>query len=185
MSSDPVDVVEFTDPLCSVAWGAEPIFRLFRWRYEDRCNWRTVMGGLAGDLSTGVPEWSRESAALPMEKYWRRVTNITGQPYPKPMHLMLRSTDPAGRAIKAVALQGSNIERRCLRRIRESIFVFGRGPETADEFLDTFAGVPGFDPGQWSADYGSAAVAESYRADWAEARTTMCAPTKVTIRWPE
>ena len=46
MPSDRVDVIEFTDPLCSVAWGAEPIFRLFRWRYGDLCNWRTVMGGL-------------------------------------------------------------------------------------------------------------------------------------------
>ena len=100
-----VDVVEFTDPLCSVAWGAEPIFRQFRWRYGHVCNWRTVMGGLAGDLSTGVPDWTRGSAAVPMEKYWRRVTKVTGQPYPKPMHVMLRSTDPAGRAVKAAALQ--------------------------------------------------------------------------------
>ena len=171
MPSDRVDVVEFTDPLCSVAWGAEPIFRLFRWRYGDRCNWRTVMGGLAGDLSTGVPEWTRESAALPMEKYWRRVTKITGQPYPKPMHLMLRSTDQAGRAIKAAARQGSDIERRCIRRIRESIFLFGRGPETADELLETFAGVPGFDQARWSIDFTSTTVADQYRADWAEART--------------
>jgi protein-disulfide isomerase-like protein with CxxC motif len=166
-----IDVVEFTDPLCSVAWGAEPIFRLFRWRYGHMCNWRTVMGGLAGDLSTGVPDWTRESAALPMEKYWRRVTKITGQPYPKPMHLMLSSTDPAGRAVKAAALQGVAVELRTLRRIRESIFLFGRGPQTADEFLDTFAGVPGFDRDQWSHDFTSTAVADSYREDWAEART--------------
>ncbi len=171
MQPDRVDVVEFTDPLCSVAWGAEPIFRLFRWRYGHVCNWRTVMGGLAGDLSIGTPEWTRESAALPMEKYWRRVTKITGQPYPKPMHLMLRSTDPAGRAVKAAALQGVDVELRTLRRIRESIFLFGHGPQTADEFLDTFAGVPGFDRDQWSSDFTSTAVAESYREDWAEART--------------
>ena len=166
-----VDVVEFTDPLCSVAWGAEPVFRLFRWRYGHVCNWRTVMGGLAGDLSTGIADWTRESAAVPMEKYWRRVTRITGQPYPKPMHLMLRSTDPAGRAVKAAALQGADVERRTLRRLRESIFLFGRGPETAGEFLEVFAGVPGFDPDRWSADFVSAEVGECYRADWAEART--------------
>lgn len=171
MKSDRVDVVEFTDPLCSVAWGAEPIFRLFRWRYGHVCNWRTVMGGLAGDLSTGIPDWTRESAALPMEKYWRRVTKITGQPYPKPMRLMLRSTDPAGRAVKAAALQGVDVERRALRRIRESIFLFGRGPETAEEFLAVFSGIPGFDPERWSGDVTSTGVADAYRADWLEART--------------
>jgi protein-disulfide isomerase-like protein with CxxC motif len=166
-----VDVVEITDPLCSVAWGAEPTFRLLRWRYGHVLRWRTVMGGLAGDLSTGVEGWTRESAAEPMEKYWRRVTRITGQPYPKPMHVMLRSTDPAGRAIKAAALQGPEVERRALRRIRESIFLFGRGPETPSEFLSTFADVPGFDPVQWSIDVASPAVAAAYLADWTEART--------------
>jgi protein-disulfide isomerase-like protein with CxxC motif len=168
---DRVDVVEFTDPLCSVAWGAEPIFRLFRWRYGHVCNWRTVMGGLAGDLSTGVPDWTRESAALPMEKYWRRVTRITGQPYPKPMHVMPRSTDPAGRAIKAAALQGTHAESRTLRRIRESIFLFGHGPETVEEFLTAFVGTDGFDPEQWSTDFVTEGVADAYRADWVEART--------------
>jgi protein-disulfide isomerase-like protein with CxxC motif len=171
MSQGLVDVVEFTDPLCSVAWGAEPIFRLFRWRYGHVCNWRTVMGGLAGDLSTGIPDWTRESAAVPMEKYWRRVTRITGQPYPKPMHVMLRSTDPAGRAIKAAALQGPDIERRALRRLRESIFLFGHGPETTDEFLRSFADIPGFDATRWSNDVTSEDVADAYRADWSEART--------------
>jgi protein-disulfide isomerase-like protein with CxxC motif len=166
-----VDVVEITDPLCSVAWGTEPTFRLLRWRYGHVLRWRTVMGGLAGDLSTGVEGWTRESAAEPMEKYWRRVTRITGQPYPKPMHVMLRSTDPAGRAIKAAALQGPEVERRALRRIRESIFLFGRGPETPSEFLSTFADVPGFDPVQWSIDVASPAVAAAYLADWTEART--------------
>jgi protein-disulfide isomerase-like protein with CxxC motif len=166
-----VDVVEITDPLCSVAWGAEPTFRLLRWRYGHVCSWRTVMGGLAGDLSTGIEGWTRELAAEPMEKYWRRVTRITGQPYPKPMHVMLRSTDPAGRAIKAAALQGSEVERRAIRRIRDSIFLFGRGPETPSEFLSTFADVPGFDPEQWSLDVESAAVAAAYLADWTEART--------------
>ena len=87
------------------------------------------------------------------------------------MHLMLRSTDPAGRTIKAAGRQGDDVERRCIRRIRESIFLFGRGPETADEFLETFAGVPGFDRDRWSIDFTSSTVADLYRADWAEART--------------
>lgn len=171
MSPATVDVVEFTDPLCSVAWGAEPVFRLLRWRYGHAMAWRTVMGGLAGDLSTDNPEWTRESAALPMEKYWRRVTNITGQPYPKPMHLMLRSTDPAGRAIKAAVLQGPDVERRALRRIRESIFLFGHGPETPDEFRRTFRDVPGFDADRWTADFETPGVAHAYRTDWTEARS--------------
>src|SRR5436189_10931 len=31
-----VEVVEFTDPRCSWAWGTEPKHRRLRWRYGDR-----------------------------------------------------------------------------------------------------------------------------------------------------
>ncbi len=30
-----VEVVEYTDVMCSWAWGSEPKLRLLRWRYED------------------------------------------------------------------------------------------------------------------------------------------------------
>jgi protein-disulfide isomerase-like protein with CxxC motif len=44
-----VEAIEYTDIMCSWAWGSEPKLRLLRWRYEDRCDWRLVMGGLVGD----------------------------------------------------------------------------------------------------------------------------------------
>ncbi|HVQ43732.1 MAG TPA: DsbA family protein, partial [Candidatus Saccharimonadia bacterium] len=51
-----VEVVEYTDAICSWAWGSEPKLRLLRWRYEGRCDWRLVMGGLVGDR-TKTPGW--------------------------------------------------------------------------------------------------------------------------------
>ena len=41
-----VEVVEYSDPWCSWAWGTEPKLRRLRWRYGDRLEWRTVMGDL-------------------------------------------------------------------------------------------------------------------------------------------
>lgn len=170
MDSATVDVVEYTDPLCSVAWGAEPKFRLLQWRHGHRISWRTVVGGLATDLSKGVDDWTREGAAKPMSAYWKRVTALTGQPYPKPMHMMLRSTDPAGRAVKAAERQGVDVGQRSLRRIRESIFLFGSGPETEEEFLVTFANLPGFDAPRWAIDFNTPEIAAAYESDWEEAR---------------
>ena len=171
MTNSRVDVAEYTDPLCSVAWGAEPLFRLFRWRYGAVLNWRSVMGGLIGDASKGDPAWNRITAAQPMEKYWRRVTQITGQPYPKPMHIMPQSTDPAGRAYRAAALQGMTLADRILRRTRESIFLFGRGPQTDAEFTEIAAGITGLDVPRWLADMKTPGVETAYQADWEECRS--------------
>ena len=58
-----VEVVEYTDVMCSWAWGSEAKLRRLRWRYEDRCDWRLVMGGLVGDR-TRQPDWNpKEQAA--------------------------------------------------------------------------------------------------------------------------
>jgi protein-disulfide isomerase-like protein with CxxC motif len=165
-----VEVVEYTDPLCSVAWGAEPLFRRLRWRHGHRMAWRTVMGGLAGDLSKTRENWDRVGAAKPMSDYWKRVTRLTGMPYPKPMHVMLQSTDPAGRAFHAARLQSEAAAQKVLRRMRESIFLFGHGPQTPEEFKRIGAGVAGLDVARWLADLDRNDVAEAYAADWEEAR---------------
>ena len=52
------------------------------------------LGSRAFDASTGKEGWDRVSAAEPMRAYWKRVWRLTDMPYPNPMHLMLRSTDP-------------------------------------------------------------------------------------------
>lgn len=170
MASPILDIIEYTDPVCSWAWGSEPKLRLLRWRYGERANWRRVMGGLVGDAGAGKPDWDRARAAERMSDYWKRVFVITGQSYPKPMRLMLRSTDPAGRAVKAAELQGEAVAARVLRRLRESIFIFGIGPQTPEELATAAAGVPGLDVGRWLADMASEPVAAAYQADWAETR---------------
>lgn len=170
MTQTRIDLVEYTDPLCSVAWGAEPIFRKLRWRFGDRLNWRSAMGGLAGDLTTSREGWTREGAAIPMSDYWKRVTRLTGMPYPKPMRIMLSSTDPAGRAFHAARLQGAEVADRLLRRMRESIFLFGKGPQTAAEFAAIAAGLD-LDEPRWLADMETPAVQAAYREDWEGART--------------
>lgn len=165
-----VEVVEYTDAVCSTAWGAEPLLRRLKWRYGRRLAWRKVMGGLVGDASTGKEHWDRVSAAEPMRAYWKRVWKLTGMPYPNPMRLMLRSTDPLGRAVKAAERQGQVVADKVLRRFREEIFVFGIGPQTPEEFAAAAAGVAGLDIPRWLEELDHPDVAEAYRADWRETR---------------
>ena len=165
-----VEVVEYTDAVCSTAWGAEPLLRRLDWRHGHHLRWRKVMGGLVGDAATGREGWDRISAAAPKRAYWKRVTALTGMPYPNPMHLMLQSTDPLGAAVKAAERQGEGVAHAVLRRFREQIFIFGLGPQTPDEFAAAARGVPGLDLERWRADLPLPQVARAYRADWAETR---------------
>jgi protein-disulfide isomerase-like protein with CxxC motif len=165
-----VEITEYTDAVCSTAWGAEPLLRRLDWRHGHRLTWRRVMGGLVGDASTGKEGWDRISAAEPMRSYWKRVWHLTGMPYPNPMHLMLRSTDPMGAAVKAAELQGQDVAEAVLRRFRERIFVDGIGPQTPEEFAEATVGVAGLDQARWRADQARPEVAAAYQADWRETR---------------
>jgi protein-disulfide isomerase-like protein with CxxC motif len=165
-----VEITEYTDAVCSTAWGAEPLLRRLDWRHGHHLTWRRVMGGLVGDASTGKDGWDRVSAAEPMRAYWKRVWHLTGMPYPNPMHLMLRSTDPLGAAVKAAELQGEDVAEAVLRRFRERIFVDGIGPQTPDEFAEATVGVAGLDQARWRADQALPQVAAVYKADWQETR---------------
>jgi protein-disulfide isomerase-like protein with CxxC motif len=167
-----VEVTEYTDAVCSTAWGAEPLLRRLDWRYGQHLKWRKVMGGLVGDAakSSGRADWDRVGAAVPMQAYWKRVWALTGMPYPHPMRLMLQSTDPLGAAVKAAELQGQDVADRVLRRLREQIFVFGIGPQTPDEFAAATVGVAGLDQARWRADQQRPEVAAAYKADWTETR---------------
>ncbi len=170
MTDSLVTVTEYTDPVCSWAWGTEPKLRLLRWRHGHRANWRLVMGGLVDDASSRRDDWDPVLAAEPMEAYWKRVSGFTGQPYPKPMHRMLRSTNPAGRGVHAAALQGDEVAERVLRRFRETIFVFGVGPDTTDAMAKALEGVAGLDLDRWRVDVASDEVATAYQQDWEETR---------------
>ncbi|MDQ0465803.1 protein-disulfide isomerase-like protein with CxxC motif [Caulobacter ginsengisoli] len=165
-----VEVVEYTDAVCSTAWGAEPLLRRLDWRHGHHLTWRKVMGGLVGNAATGKDGWDRVSAAEPMSAYWKRVWKLTGMPYPHPMRLMLQSTDPLGAAVKAAELQGQDVAHRVLRRFREQIFLFGIGPQTPDEFEAATQGVPGLDQARWRTDQQRPDVAAAYQADWRETR---------------
>src|SRR3954471_14338167 len=59
-----VSLVEYTDPCCFWAWGAQPKIRRLEWRYGDRLGWRRVQGDLFladwphPDFGlAGIPQW--------------------------------------------------------------------------------------------------------------------------------
>jgi predicted DsbA family dithiol-disulfide isomerase len=165
-----VHVVEFTDPGCSWAWGTEPKLRRLRHRFGHVMEWRRVMGGLIGDMNNYIEDFDAVRAARSQSRYWRDVYAHTCMSYPVRLEWMYRSTEPACRAVKASELQSEKVALRVLRRLRESIFVFGRPPDTTERILESVQGVEGLDAERFVDDLSSEVVEKAFREDWAETR---------------
>lgn len=165
-----IEVVEFTDPGCSWAWGTEPKLRLLRWRFGDRLSWRRVLGGLVGDMNEYMEDFDPVRAAKRYPSYWRGVFEHTGMTYPVSMEWMYASTEPAGKAVKAAELQSDELAGAVLRRLREATFVFGRPPDTTERIVEVVRGVDGLDVDRLVADLGSEATEKAFSEDWEETR---------------
>lgn len=171
-----IEVVEYTDPSCSWAWGSEPKLRRLQWRFEDRLQWRRIMGGLLpyGWLKDwGVddrgyfnsPEYARKASG-----YFAKVSETTGMPYPARLDWGPLSSIEMCRAVKAAERQGDEAAGRLIRHLREDFYVFGRPSDSPERILASAAAVPGLDSARLARDLEDPAVEEAYQADWEEAR---------------
>ena len=164
-----VEVVEYTDPWCSVAWGTEPVLRRLRWRYGDRFAWRTVMGDLVADRRIARPDFDQVRAAPKLAEYWERAFENTQMTWPVHLRWAPLSSAVAGRAVKAAQLQGDEVAGALSRALRESCFLFSTPADTIER-VAVVAGWVDADVDRLLADIGGPRVAESWAADRAETR---------------
>ncbi|MEY2436496.1 MAG: hypothetical protein QOF97_1332 [Acidimicrobiaceae bacterium] len=165
-----VELVEYTDPWCSWAWGTEPKLRLLRWRFGDRLAWRTVMGDLVADLRTERSDFDPVRAAPRRAEYWREVHEHTGMPWPEHLRWVPVRSEVAGRAVKAAEQQGQDVGRWLLRALRESCFIDGRPADDRERVLALSESVAGLDHDRLAADLDSTEVDAAWRADRDETR---------------
>ncbi|MGK0224479.1 MAG: putative DsbA family dithiol-disulfide isomerase [Limisphaerales bacterium] len=172
MSDQTIEVIEYTDPLCSIAWGTEPYKRRLLSRFGEKLKWRVVMAGLCGDNSTvkAFQPWDAYKAGQSYLKVWKRVTGITGMPYPQDLRYMAVTTDPPCLVVKAAERQGSDVADRVLRRFRESVFLYGTPVDSLDQTTKALEGLPGLDLERLLRDIESEEVKAAYLADWEETR---------------
>lgn len=165
-----IEVTCYTDPGCSWAWGSEGKLRRLRYEFPDRLSWRFVMGGLVGDMAVYAPALVGDGGGSRLARYWQSIAVYTGMPTPADLPRAYRSTEPAGRAVKAAERQGPEVGLRVLRRLRESIFIFCRPTDNEEDIRAAVRGVPGLDEVRFARDLTSAEVDAAYRRDWEETR---------------
>ncbi|MGQ0846368.1 MAG: DsbA family protein [Sporichthyaceae bacterium] len=168
---DLIEAVEYTDPFCSWAWGTEPKYRRLRWQYGERLAWRRVVCAI---WSPGWHRmWSEEADTSPLcpklSGFFGQVSQVTGMPYPDPVEYLHGSSEDPCRLVKAAEHQGPEIADAVVRRLRESLLVWGRPADTLERGLAAVAGVCDVD--RLAADVAEPSTEKAYLADWEEART--------------
>ena len=158
--------LSFTDPACPWSWAAEPVVRRLQVEFGAELEFRWVMGGLARSYPDDVA--SRAS----MVERWLGVAGKTGAPLDPRIwfEAPLRSSYPAGMAVKAAAEQAEDDGAAYLRALREGIFCFRRRLDGTEALVGA-ARDAGLDGARVERDLGSSATVEAFAADLEWART--------------
>jgi 2-polyprenyl-6-methoxyphenol hydroxylase-like FAD-dependent oxidoreductase/predicted DsbA family dithiol-disulfide isomerase len=118
-----IQIIYFTDPICSTCWVIQPQLRKLQLEYADHVNIKYKMGGL-------LPSWdnfSRGEIQKPSDvaAHWEEVCSFYEMPVNQNIWLEdpLPSSYPPSIAFKAAQLQDTGKAVMFLRRIREMVFL--------------------------------------------------------------
>ncbi|MFJ8167770.1 MULTISPECIES: DsbA family protein [unclassified Streptomyces] len=174
----PVEVVEYTDPMCPWAWGSEPAFRRLRTALAGRVRWRRAYAILFDNEDDPAPDPAAETAYY--AGYVERITSHTRAPRAARLSRVAASSWPSSLVAVAAEAQGADVAERVLRRLRESVFVRGEPADTLEAAVAAARGVPGLDQNRLRSDADSPGALERVRADRAEARRPV--PEVLSVR---
>ena len=118
-----IQVLYFTDPICSTCWIIQPLLRKLKLEYDKYLDIEYCMGGL-------LPTWdhlSKEKISNPADaaKHWEEVCHFHEMPLDGDVWIEdpLHSSYPPSIAFKAAQLQDPELALLFLRRIKEMVFL--------------------------------------------------------------
>jgi predicted DsbA family dithiol-disulfide isomerase len=124
-----MEIMAFTDPVCTWCWGSEPVLRALEASYGDALRIRPVMGGLVRDIrefydSANAIGGDPDVSNAQIVRHWLDASARHGMPV-RADGFRLFSTDvvstyPQNIAVKAAELTDAARGGRFLRRIREA-----------------------------------------------------------------
>jgi putative protein-disulfide isomerase len=168
-----VELLAFTDPVCTWCWGSEPVLRKVETWYDDSVLVHYVMGGLVEDITAfydavndigGDPERSNVQIA----RHWLEASARHGMPVKtegfRLFTVETTSTYPQNIAFKAAELTSPGLASRYLRRIREASAAEAR--ETGrPEVLIELASEVGLDVTDFVMHFSDGSAEEAFRGD--------------------
>ena len=170
-----VEIIEFTDPVCTWCWGSEPVLRKLETRFGEQVKISFVMAGLVKDITSfydryndigGDPARSNTNIA----KHWLEASERDGMPVQSEGFKLFSkeypSTYPQNIAYKAAQIQDQVLANRFLRRIREASAAEAKLTNTTEVLVELAAEV-GLDVARFLEDFSRGAAQKAFEEDLA------------------
>ena len=168
-----LEILAFTDPVCTWCWGAEPVLRKLQVGYGDQVRIRPVMGGLVEDIRAfhdranaigGDPDASNVQIA----RHWLEASERHGMPVRTEGFRLFSaevvSTYPQNIAVKAAELTAPALAARYLRRLREASAAEARATGRREVLIE-LAGEVGLDLVTFIGHLTDGSAERTFRAD--------------------
>ncbi|MCX2453818.1 DsbA family protein [Pedobacter sp. PLR] len=147
-----IEVLYFTDPICSTCWTIQPLLRKLKLEYGSYLNIKYCMGGM-------LPSWGeypkgKVNGPTEVAKHWDEVCAIHEMPIDGDLWIEdpMNSSYPPSIAFKAAQMQDNDLAPLFLRRINEMVFVEKKNI-IKWEFLEKAALEVGLDSARLLRDY--------------------------------
>jgi len=170
-----IEIIEFTDPVCTWCWGSEPVLRKLETRFGEQVKISYIMGGLVQDITSfydsyndigGDPDRSNKNIA----KHWVDASERHGMPVRSEGFKLFSkehpSTYPQNIAYKAAQMQDQALANKFLRRIREASAAEARQTNTTEVLLE-LASEAGLDIARFLDDFTHGAAQKAFEQDLA------------------
>jgi predicted DsbA family dithiol-disulfide isomerase len=174
--SEPIHVVEYTDPHSVWCWGCEPVIRRLEYLYPGRVSVDVRMGGLFEDFGPMREYFTRMSGGRWKDSVLAFLSAVAKQHrMPSNAERMMeglddfQSTWPACIAVKAAEFQGKDRGNVYLRHLRQASIVEGRRIHQRPVQVDV-AGEAGLDVPRFSGALDDGSAAKAFHQDLHECR---------------
>jgi len=170
-----IEIIEFTDPVCTWCWGSEPVLRKLETRFGEQVKISYIMGGLVQDITSfydsyndigGDPDRSNKNIA----KHWVDASERHGMPVKSEGFKLFSkehpSTYPQNIAYKAAQMQDPILAHKFLRRIREASAAEARQTNKTEVLLE-LASEAGLDIARFLDDFTHGSARRAFEQDLA------------------
>lgn len=173
METKALEIIEFTDPVCTWCWGSEPVLRTLETRFGDQMKISYIMGGLVKDITAYYDSYNDiggdpERSNINIAKHWVDASERHGMPVKvegfKLFSKEQPSTYPQNIAYKAAQMQDEVKANRFLRRIREASAAEAQQTNLT-EVLVELASEAGLDISRFLEDFTNGTAQKAFEED--------------------
>lgn len=168
-----VEVIEFTDPVCTWCWGSEPLLRKLETRFGSHLKVKFIMGGLVKDIRDFYDSFNdiggdAEHSNKQIVAHWLEASKRHGMPVKTEGFNLFSNEHPSSYpqniAYKAAQMESEILAQKFLRRIREATETEARQTNRIEVLIELAAEV-GLNVGKFIESYSDGSAEKAFFED--------------------